>query len=141
MALDPNQKNSVWLSPEVLQWQSYSQGGKQPAVSIRARAYEIWKHAEDLLRHAASDLQLVDVITAIKRSIDHRIRALDSAYAFRSIPIKDKPSELLALLEFLEIIRPLMFRKLVEIRNAVEHEDATPPHIDTKCFWSLLGIS
>lgn len=131
MTLNSNEKGSVWLSPEVLQWQSYGQGGKQPDISIRARAYEIWKHAEDLLRHAASDLQLVDVITTMKRAIDHRIRALDKAYAFRTIPIKDKPAELLDLLEFLEIIRPLMFRKLVEIRNAVEHEDATPPHYDT----------
>jgi hypothetical protein len=129
-------QNSLWLSPEVLQWPNFSGGGAEPHVSLRSRSYEIWNHAEQRLREASSDLQLVDVITTLKRSVDHRMRVLDGIYSFDSIPIKGKPSELLSLLEFLEIVRPLMFRNLLEIRNAVEHEDAPPP--DKKTSQVLL---
>lgn len=127
MATDPTTKHKLWLSPEILQWTTYSQGGAEPAPSVRARAYEMWKHAEQGLLLSTSEFQRVDVITTLKRSVDHRIRALDETYSFRSIPIKDKPSELLSLLELFEIVRPLMFRNLLEIRNAVEHEDRPPP--------------
>ena len=127
MALLGDNNNRVWLSPEVLQWFNYSGSGAEPDVAIRLRAYEIWNHAERVLRHAESDLQLVDVITTLKRAIDHRVRALDEIYSFGSIPIRDKPSEVLSILESLEVVRPLMFRNLLEIRNAVEHQDAPPP--------------
>jgi hypothetical protein len=124
-------KKPVWINPQVLQWLTFSQGGSEPDVSIRLRAYEMWSHAEKLLSHATSDLQVVDVITILKRSIDHRLRALNSIYTFKDIPVRSNPSELLSLLEFFDIVRPLMFRNLLDIRNAVEHEDAAPPEIKT----------
>lgn len=34
---------------------------------------------------------------------------------------------MLGVLELLGIVRPLMFSNLLEIRNAVEHQDAPPP--------------
>ena len=120
-------KNPVWLSPEFLEWYNCSGGGTEPHVSLRLRAYEIWNHAKKVLEHASTELELVDVITSLKRAIDHRLRALDEIYSFRSIPITSKPTQLLGILELFEIIRPLMFHNLVEIRNAVEHEDALPP--------------
>jgi len=98
----------------------------EPNVAVRARAYEIWNHAEQILKGAISDFQLVDVITTLKRSIDQRIRTLNEIYSFDAIPLKNKPADILSLLESLDIVRPLMFRNLLEIRNAVEHEDARP---------------
>jgi hypothetical protein len=66
----------------------------------------------------------------LKRSIDQRVRTLDRNYSFAQIPIRDKPSDTLSLLEFFGLVRPLMFRKLLEIRNVVEHEDGQPPDAD-----------
>lgn len=84
MALIANNKNLVWLSPDVLQWSTYSQGGAELEVTVRARAYEIWSHAESTLALTTTKPQLVDLITTLKRSIDQRLRALDEIYSFRS---------------------------------------------------------
>jgi hypothetical protein len=67
-------------------------------------------------------------------------------YAFcdlKAIPIPDKPSGTLELLEYVGLIRPLMLQRLIEIRNAVEHEDASPPrleelHIFLEFVWYFL---
>lgn len=67
----------------------------------------------------------------IRRAIDRRVRLLDARYSFKSIPIKHKPADVLGLLEFVGLIRPRMLQKLIDIRNAVEHEDAEPPDRDT----------
>lgn len=95
------------------------------------RPYDIWAHAEQVLSHSTTEFLRVDAITTMKRAIDHRVRMLNNSYSLRTIPIKDKPSEILKLLEFVGIIRPLMLRKLLDIRNAVEHEDTTPPDHDS----------
>jgi hypothetical protein len=120
--------HSLWLSPEVLEWPSYSTGGSEPEVALQ-RSYEIWGHAEKVLGNATTELELVDVITTLKRSIDVRIRTLNRIYCFGQIPIRNKPSDPLSLLELFGIVRPLMFHNLVEIRNAVEHEDVPPPDV------------
>lgn len=130
MAFDPRNQY-VWLNPDVLQWTAFSGGGRELDKEVRSRAHEIWGHADQVLGVATSDLQLVDVITTLKRSVDQRIRALDETYSLKSIPIKGKPSDVLSLLESIDVVRPLMFRNLREIRNAVEHEDAPPPDIQS----------
>jgi len=67
----------------------------------------------------------------LRRSIDQRVRLLDERYSFRHIPVKEKPSDALALLEFVGLVRPRMLQNLIAIRNAVEHEDADPPDHDS----------
>ena len=143
MSFNQRKKNSVWLDPQILQWANYGQGGAEPNVSVRARAYEIWNHADEVLKHATSDFQLVDVITTLKRSIDQRMRALNDIYSFDAIPLKNKPADMLGLLESLDIVRPLMFRNLLAIRNTIEHEDAPPPdirssHVFLEFAWYFL---
>jgi hypothetical protein len=54
-------------------------------------------------------------------------------YAFcnlKTLPISDKPRGALELLEYVGLIKPLMLQRLIEIRNAVEHEDASPPTLE-----------
>jgi len=120
-----------WLSPEVLEWQALTVGGVPPAKDLRSRSYEMLAHAEGLLHDPTSNLSLVDVITTLRRAVDRRVRALQTVYSLRTIPIRDKPTDSLLLLEFFGIIRSRMFQKLVDIRNAVEHEDAIPPDLET----------
>jgi hypothetical protein len=91
------------------------------------RAYEIWEHADLILQQTCNKFHLIDAITSLKRAVNHRLRLLDKLYKFKRIPIKEKPSELLQILHYMDIVRPIMVEKLIQIRNAVEHEDASPP--------------
>ncbi|WP_141509085.1 hypothetical protein [Candidatus Chloroploca asiatica] len=91
------------------------------------RAYEIWAHAEALLRHPQSDFSLVDSVANLKRAISHRLKALNSIYDFSTIPVQNKPKRLLEQLAYFEIVRPTMLNTLISVRNALEHEDIPPP--------------
>ncbi len=124
-------KHDMWLSPEILEWRVLESGSTVFDETLRARAHEIWGHAEQVLSHPTSAPLRVDAITTLKRAIAHRVRLLENLYSLRSIPLKDKPSDTLKLLEFLGVVRPLMLDKLIAIRNAVEHDDAPPPDIET----------
>ena len=78
---------------------------------------------------------MIDTITTLKRAVDNRLRILDNLYKFKRIPIKEKPSDLLEIMHYVDIVRPIMVKKLIEIRNAIEHEDASPPNYeDCKVF-------
>lgn len=99
------------------------------------RAYEIWDHADQLLQQPCSEFHLIDTITTLNRAVDNRLRLLDRLYKFKRIPIKEKPSEPLEIMHYLDIVRPIMLKKLIGIRNAVEHEDTSPPyHENCKVF-------
>jgi hypothetical protein len=91
------------------------------------RAYQIWEHADHILQQCCSEFHLIDVITTLKRAVNQRLTLLDKLYKFKRIPIREKPSDLLKILRYVDIIRPIMVEKLIDIRNAVEHQDAPPP--------------
>jgi hypothetical protein len=116
----------MYLSPEILNWRVSIGTHVEHDRKLGVRSYEIWAHAEQLLAQALDDYR-VSGITTMWRAIDHRIRLLERIYSLKNIPIKDKPNDPLNLLEYLGIVRPLMLQKLKEIRNAVEHEDMSPP--------------
>jgi hypothetical protein len=48
-------------------------------------------------------------------------------YEFGSIPLGKKPRHLLELLNHLGLVRPVMLRRLLDLRNALEHEDVPAP--------------
>lgn len=123
--------NNLWLTPEILEWRVEPQGFSFANNNGWKRPYDIWAHAEQVLNYPTTEFLRVDAITTMKRAIDHRVRMLNNLYSLKTIPIRDKPSEILNLLEFVGIVRPLMLQKLLDIRNAVEHEDATPPDHDS----------
>lgn len=123
----------MWLTSAILKWECYVDSWTGFEDESWRRAYAIWSHGERLLEQSGVELFRVDSITTLKRAIDHRLRHLDSIYQFRQIPIRDKPTGNLELLNYLGIIRPRMVQKLIEIRNAVEHQDADPPDIGA-CF-------
>ena len=123
----------MWLTPKILKWEPHYAIGRGSQDESWRRAYSILSHAEHLLEQSSSELFRVDVITTLKRAVDHRLRLLDEIYEFRRIPIGNKPSGNLELLNYLGIVRPKMVQKLVEIRNSVEHEDADPPD-EEACF-------
>jgi len=121
----------MWISPKVLNWFPKNSGGYCNNEDECVRAYEIWKHADIILSKENDSFHLIDAVCALKRSMSNRLTVLNSLYNFKSIPIGEKPKKIIEQLAFLDIIRPLILKKLIEIRNLIEHEDAAPPDLNT----------
>ncbi|WP_019849564.1 hypothetical protein [Desulfitobacterium sp. PCE1] len=120
----------MWLSSEILRWYPRQETASIYDLESSKRAYDIWNHAEELLSIPAGEFHLVDAIGTLKRAMDHRLRLLDEIYNFKNLPITNKSKWLLERLGFLGAIRPFMLKSLLEVRNALEHRDATPPTQD-----------
>src|SRR5258706_16070804 len=121
----------MWVNPIVFNWDPMVESSSDYTSTAWKRSYELWSHAEQILSKPTTEFERANLIMNLRRAVDRRVRLLDQRYSFRSIPIKDKPSDVLALLEFVGAVRPRMLQKLIEIRNAVEHEDADPPDHET----------
>jgi hypothetical protein len=121
----------VWVDPEWLSWLSYTATGQHIGDSAAtSRLYEIHQHACDRLASDPSDLDRVDAIIALRRVIGRRVKALIEIHQLRELPTGTKPKYDLELLEYFGIIRPYMLKRLIDIRNLVEHEDSIPPSTD-----------
>jgi hypothetical protein len=103
------------------------QGTRIFSDSSWKRANELWAHVEQILSRPATEFERSNAIRDLRLAIDRRILILGERYSFKTLPIKNKPTDPLELLGFLGIVRPRMLQKLIAIRNAVEHEDAEPP--------------
>lgn len=117
----------MWLSPEILDWETIRESSQVEDTADVRRPYQMLNHAEQILFNATSDLNLVDVITNLKRAVDHRVRSLVNKYEFKKIPGIEKKKPTLELMGILGIVRPAMLIKLIDVRNAVEHKDFQPP--------------
>ena len=123
-------KESYYLSAEVLNWYMFVESSGEANSQDCKRAYVIWSHAENLLNRSVGALDRVDVVTTLKRAMDQRLKLLTKEYMFSNIRLKTKSNKTLELFQYLGIIRPLMLRKLLDIRNKVEHQDVAPPSKD-----------
>jgi len=117
----------MWLSPEFLDWYAHVQERLNNDDAGWERAYKIWAHAEQVLEQYNDEFHLVDAVTTLKRVMSHRLQLLKNTYDFGTIPVTGKPQRTIEQLAFWGILRPTMLVRLMDIRNAVEHEDATPP--------------
>jgi hypothetical protein len=122
---------SAWVDPSWLSWGALMDGatGYDPC-DITARPYETHQHACDRLAGDPSEFDRVDAITTLKRIVSRRVKELNENYCLRELPTGPKPKYNLALLEYFGIIRPFMLKRLIDIRNFVEHEDSIPPPTD-----------
>jgi hypothetical protein len=118
---------SLWLTPKVLEWDAYVGSSSVLDSTPVRRAYEHLSHAEQVLSRATSPLDLVDVVTTLKRAVDLRLRLLNSYYRWRTLPLRGLPKGPLQILEALGIARHRMVTRLIEFRNAIEHGDKSPP--------------
>lgn len=117
----------IWINSEILDLSPIPLRSTILSTDEWKRPYQLVEHAEKILSSPTTEFHRVDVITTLRRAIGHRVRQIDKAYSLRQIPLKNKPTDFLELLEFLGIIRPKMLRQIIEIRNVVEHEVASPP--------------
>lgn len=120
----------VWIDPSWLSWEGYDEGSRYLQDGTAARPYEIHQHACDRLADNPNEFDRVDAITTLRRSVGHRVKALKEIYRLRELRIGAKPKGDLELLSSLGIIRPFMLKRLIDIRNIVEHQDSRPPSVD-----------
>lgn len=117
----------AWLEPSWLFWEQVVESRSIFSSDALDRPYEIQQHACDRLAGNPSDLDRVDAITTLRRAVARRVRMLNEIYHLRKLPVTPKPKDDLHLLSSFDIMRPFMVKRLIDIRNIVEHQDSEPP--------------
>ncbi|RSC92890.1 hypothetical protein [Tenacibaculum singaporense] len=92
--------------------------------------YEGWNHAEKIISNHTSKYHRIDVIATLKRIIDYRVKDLSHKYNLKAINDDFKKKNNYERLAHLNIIRPIMLKKLLEVRNNVEHKHEQPPSLN-----------
>ncbi|HEV2175393.1 MAG TPA: hypothetical protein VGR71_17590 [Nitrospira sp.] len=128
----------VWIDPSWLSWGSIWETKEPISNDDTARLYEIHQHACDRLAGDPNEFDRVDSIMALRRVVGRRVKALKEIYKLRELPTGTKPRHDLELLEYFGIIRPFMLKRLIDIRNIVEHQDSSPPSVDECLMYADL---
>lgn len=114
---------TVLLSSEVLDWEE-----RADSSTLLGREYLVpYTYCRQAERLAENNTRhnLIDLISNLKRSIDHRIKHISSVYKIKKAPFfLNSVSETLVSLD---VVRPFMLKEIIAIRNAVEHQFADPP--------------
>jgi hypothetical protein len=126
----PVHEDKVWLSTDILNWHARADGGTQYEEALVRAPYRHWEHADQLCKCASKELQLVDVVSALKRAIDFRIKRLNELYQFKRAPFLSKNTGAIDFLAQVGALRPMMLEKLLSIRNKIEHQDKNPPKLN-----------
>ena len=121
---------AVWIDHSWLFWEKFNEGGTLFSDDATNRAYEIHQHACDRLSGSPSEFDRVDAITTLRRVIARRVRTIKEIYELSELPLSTKPKRDLELLSYFGIVRPFMLKRLIDIRNIVEHQDSSPPPVD-----------
>jgi hypothetical protein len=121
-----NATKQVWIDPSLFSSEPW--GDKEPVSNDGiSRLYKIHQHACVRLASDPDEFDRVDAIMALRRVVARRVKELKEIYQLRELPTGAKPKGDLELLEYFGIIRPFMLRRLIDIRNIVEHQDSSPP--------------
>ena len=103
-------EKQMWVNPIIFNWHPFVESSSDYKSDVWKRSHELWLHAEQILNKSTTDFERVDSIMDLRRAVDRRVRLLDERYSFRRIPIKEKPSDVLGLLEFVGVVRPRMLQ-------------------------------
>jgi hypothetical protein len=116
----------MFISEVVLSW--------EPAVESSLYTGEDWAHpysfllhSEKLLSYAPEKHFLIDAVSNLKRAVDHRIKHISTTYKLKKTTCYSLKKNIWDTLAELEVIKPVMLGKLLEIRNEVEHQFPDPP--------------
>lgn len=113
-----------------LNWYAESEGGRFLQADAIFRPYNIWRHARDHISPDATDLDRIDVISALRRTVNHRLKSLRNTYNFDYLPSPLGKKQTLERLQEFGIVRSAIIKDLLEVRNLIEHEDSEPPEIE-----------
>lgn len=131
-------KQRKWISNEILNWESYSNSSTVLEKEKGERAYEIWEHAKSQIENNESEFHLADGITNLKRALNHRLKLIEEIYSFKFVEINNRPKGYLEILEVFGVVRPFLMKRLLTIRNGIEHNDEKPPSYE-RCL-ELLDV-
>lgn len=120
-------RKSRWLSDELFGGETACDSWKINRRSVVVRAYQYWERARELLDSPCSPFALADGIANLKRSMNHRLKAIEQAYCLRGFVFPNRPMRYLEILETVGLVRPALLKYLLDVRNAIEHNDARPP--------------
>ncbi|MED4552786.1 MULTISPECIES: hypothetical protein [Lysinibacillus] len=131
-------KQRKWISKEILNWESYSDSSTVLEKEKGERAFQIWGHAKNLIVNNESEFHLADGITNLKRALNHRLKLIEEIYGFKFVEINNKPKGYMEILEIFVVVRPFLMKRLLTIRNGIEHNDEKPPSYE-RCI-ELLDV-
>lgn len=116
----------MFISNVVLSW--------EPVVESFSVNDEDWEHPYSFLRHAEKLLSyapekhfLIDAVSNLKRAVDNRIKYISTTYKLKKTVCYALKKNIWDTLTELDLIKPVMLGKLIEIRNTVEHQFSDPP--------------
>lgn len=95
-----------------------------------ARPYEHWTLAAELNTADANDIRRGAVVQKLWNAVDVRLRNLHNDYVMtrvRELIGLPRKTDTLEILEHLGLARPLILRRLKDLRNTVEHQDRGAP--------------
>lgn len=116
---------NLWINKNIFDWYSYI-SGSSIGHHQTLRSYELWQRAQELLTRD-TEFTKIDAIANLKRSLNQRLKLLESIYSFKKMPLRPSPKADLEYLETLGLVRPYMLKQLIQIRNDIEHNDSPPP--------------
>lgn len=121
-----------WYNPVFLEYEAHVVSWTMGEIYSWKRPFEHVSHAEGLLQNGENEFFRIDIITTLKRAIDHRLKLLNKLYCWKKIPYK-LPNDELQKLETLGVVKKNMLLNLYKIRNEVEHQDKSIPTL-AKCI-------
>lgn len=118
-------KSTIFISASILGWEAIAESSSILDDSWRT-PYSYQSHAENLSSKNEKH-HLIDCIANLKRALDHRIKHLTLQYKLKETPAYKSTRSILRALVELQVIRPMMLKNIIDVRNAVEHQYASPP--------------
>jgi hypothetical protein len=134
---------NIGLSTKIFSWKASTSSGTYSLQEGWDTPYKYFHLADNILKNHTDPFQLIDAISNLKRSIDHRLKKISSDYSLKKLNHFGVPSDTLSKLEHLQIARPAMLATIHSIRNQIEHGFREPPKIErclelTDLTWYFL---
>ena len=92
-----------------------------------SKGYASINHAYKLLNNT-DEYSLIDAISNLRRAVNFRISDIYKNLGINSLKMTTfKNKEKLEVLEYLGIVKPLLIKKLLSIRNDIDYRGSNPP--------------
>lgn len=137
----------MWVTPDIFKWPAELKHSRSYSEErLIRRPYQLLGYAEQLLERNDSNVACEEAMETFKRVIVNRVRSLEGIYMLDAIPIKEKPHDVIKLLEYTGIIKPLLCSKLLEIQSMSQHENSIKPGKEScltflEFVWYFLTIT
>ena len=116
----------IYVNERVFDW-DVKKFTIKPQGSEWEKSYIYVNHAQSLLAIADNGNFYIDIISNLKRSIDHRLKLLSKCYDIKYISRLFGVKGSFDTLSKLSLVRRLMVNKLIELRNNIEHQFSDAP--------------